>query len=69
MEVRDERTPPRVAHALLNVFVSDMNDNAPVFVNQPYYAIVSIDAVKGDVVKRVGTSLMVISYLINVCRL
>ncbi len=53
MSVEDRRDPPRVAHALLNVHVEDVNDNAPVFVKRPYYAIVSVDAVKGDPVKRV----------------
>lgn len=54
MEVQDQRSPPRVAHALLHIHVQDMNDNYPVFVNRPYYAIISVDAVKGDAVKKVG---------------
>ena len=53
MEVLDQRSPPRVAHSLLHIHIEDMNDNFPIFVNRPYYAIVSIDAVKGDVVKKV----------------
>ena len=53
MKVQDQRSPPRVAHALLHIHVEDMNDNYPIFVNRPYYAIVSIDSVKGDLVKKV----------------
>ena len=51
--VQDQREPPRVAHCVLNVHVEDLNDNAPMFVNQPYYAIVSVDADPGSVVKQV----------------
>ncbi|CAH1776950.1 unnamed protein product [Owenia fusiformis] len=54
VEVRDERDPPRIAHVEIRVTVADMNDNIPIFVNQPYYAVVSIDAQMGDVVKRVS---------------
>ena len=55
VEVRDNRTPPRVSHVIVKVNILDMNDNSPVFVNQPYYAVVSIDARKNDIVKQVGT--------------
>ena len=37
----------------LNVHVLDINDNAPIFINQPYYAIVPIDATRGKIVKRI----------------
>ena len=57
IEVRDKREPPRVAHTLLHVQVEDANDNAPVFVNQPYYAIVSVDAMKGETVLKVSAIL------------
>ena len=41
VEVRSERAVnPRVAHVIVDVEVLDMNDNAPVFVNLPYFAIV-----------------------------
>ncbi|CAH1738811.1 unnamed protein product [Aphis gossypii] len=43
----------RVAHVPINVTVLDINDNAPMFVNLPYYAIVSIDAKKDDLVTKV----------------
>ncbi len=55
VEVRDQRDPPRIAHSLLHVRIQDMNDNSPIFVNQPYYAIVSVDAAVGDSVKQVST--------------
>ena len=53
IEVRDDRTPQRVAHTLLHVTVLDVNDNTPVFVNQPYFAIVSVDTPPGEIVKKV----------------
>lgn len=43
----------RVAHVPINITVLDVNDNAPMFVNLPYYAIVSIDAKKDDLVTKV----------------
>jgi len=57
-EARDERRPPRVAHTLLHVHVIDDNDNAPVFVHQPYFAMVAIDAAVGSVVKKVNFRLL-----------
>lgn len=54
IEVRDGRPTPRVAHVLLRVVILDVNDNFPVFVNQPYLAIVSLDAAKGQVVHQVS---------------
>jgi len=43
----------RIAHVPINVTVLDVNDNAPMFVNLPYYAIVSIDAKKDDLITKV----------------
>ncbi|KAL1114860.1 hypothetical protein AAG570_007684, partial [Ranatra chinensis] len=43
----------RVAHVPVNITVLDINDNCPMFVNLPYFAVVSIDAKKGDVVTKV----------------
>ena len=43
---------PRVAHVIVNVTVLDINDNCPMFVNLPYYAVVSVDAQKGDVITK-----------------
>ncbi|XP_014600494.1 PREDICTED: fat-like cadherin-related tumor suppressor homolog isoform X3 [Polistes canadensis] len=44
---------PRVAHVIVNVTILDINDNCPMFVNLPYYAVVSVDAQKGDVITKV----------------
>ncbi|XP_023314181.1 fat-like cadherin-related tumor suppressor homolog isoform X1 [Trichogramma pretiosum] len=43
----------RVAHVIVNVTVLDINDNCPIFVNLPYYAVVSVDAQKSDVIMKV----------------
>ena len=60
-EARDARTPARVAHTLLRVRVVDVNDNSPVFVQQPYFTMVSIDAAVGSIVKKVNISMCIIS--------
>jgi len=52
-EARDERIPARVAHTLLHVQVIDINDNAPVFVHQPYFTMVAVDADIGAIIKKV----------------
>lgn len=44
---------PRVAHVIVNVTVLDINDNCPMFVNLPYYAVVSVDDQKGSVIAKV----------------
>jgi protocadherin Fat 1/2/3 len=38
---------------MVNVTILDINDNCPMFVNLPYYAVVSVDAQKGDVITKV----------------
>ncbi|KAK9754792.1 Cadherin domain [Popillia japonica] len=48
-----ERERPRVAHVIVNVTVMDINDNCPMFVNLPYYAVVSVDDEKGSVIAKV----------------
>lgn len=48
-----EREKPRVAHVIVNVSITDINDNCPMFVNLPYYAVVSVDDVKGSVITKV----------------
>ncbi|XP_043267899.1 fat-like cadherin-related tumor suppressor homolog isoform X3 [Venturia canescens] len=48
-----DRDKPRVAHVIVNVTILDINDNCPMFVNLPYYAVVSIEAQKGDVISKV----------------
>ena len=54
VQVTDERTPPRLAHAIVHVSVVDINDNVPMFVNQPYYASVSVESDVGHVIKQVS---------------
>lgn len=44
---------PRIAHVIVNVTVLDINDNCPMFVNLPYYAIVSVDAERGSLITKV----------------
>lgn len=56
VEARSERGEgerPRVAHTRIEVNVTDVNDNRPVFLNQPYYAVVSLEAPKGSTVTKV----------------
>ncbi|XP_053598514.1 fat-like cadherin-related tumor suppressor homolog isoform X2 [Microplitis demolitor] len=48
-----DREKPRVAHVIVNVTILDINDNCPMFVNLPYYAVVSVDAQKGSVITKV----------------
>lgn len=48
-----DREKPRVAHVIVNVTILDINDNCPMFVNLPYYAVVSVDAQKGEVITKV----------------
>lgn len=43
----------RAAHVLVNITVLDINDNCPFFINQPYFAVTTIDAQKGDVIIKV----------------
>ncbi|CAG9865049.1 unnamed protein product [Phyllotreta striolata] len=47
------RDRPRVAHVIVNVTVLDVNDNCPMFVNLPYYAVVSVDDEKGSTITKV----------------
>lgn len=49
----EESMSPRVAHVIVKVLISDENDNCPIFVNLPYYAVVSIDDPKGSVIIKV----------------
>lgn len=53
VECRDERNPPRVVRTAVHVAITDANDNAPGFVNQPYYAMVSVDVTPGSVITKV----------------
>ncbi|XP_045444888.1 protocadherin Fat 1 isoform X1 [Pipistrellus kuhlii] len=56
VEVTQEHGPAAaaaVAHVLVKVAVEDQNDNAPVFVNLPYYAVVRADAAAGHTIRQV----------------
>ncbi|XP_029442811.1 protocadherin Fat 1 isoform X2 [Rhinatrema bivittatum] len=53
VEVTDERKPPRMAHVVVKVTIEDINDNIPVFVNLPYYAVVQVDTEVGHVIRHV----------------
>ena len=44
----------RVAHVPVHVVVMDRNDNAPLFVNTPYYGVISSDSEKGSVIFKVN---------------
>ncbi|XP_037908128.1 fat-like cadherin-related tumor suppressor homolog isoform X10 [Hermetia illucens] len=48
-----EDQKPRIAHVIVNVTILDINDNCPMFVNLPYYAVVSVDDPKGSVITKV----------------
>lgn len=61
-EVRDGRSPVRVAHSIVRVNVIDVNDNPPVFIHQPYFAVVSVDATLGSLVRKVGARLSMSSF-------
>jgi protocadherin Fat 1/2/3 len=60
-EARDGRSPPRVAHAVVRITIQDINDNAPVFLHQPYFALVPVEAEVGSVVRKVTVLVVVVS--------
>lgn len=47
--VRDMRTPSRTARAQVKVFVDDVNDNPPQFINLPFSIMISESSEPGDV--------------------
>ncbi|XP_037117404.1 protocadherin Fat 1a isoform X2 [Syngnathus acus] len=53
VEVTKEEPSEDAAHVVLTVTVEDANDNAPVFVNLPYAAVVQMDAEEGQPVRQV----------------
>ncbi|KAK7925920.1 hypothetical protein WMY93_008230 [Mugilogobius chulae] len=56
VEVRREEEVLRVARVTVQVQVEDMNDNAPVFSNLPYYATVQVEAEPGSAIFTVSAS-------------
>ena len=59
VQVTDSRSPPRMARCFVVVAVTDDNDNAPVFIGQPYYVFVAVGAEKGKVIKKVSNLTLV----------
>uniref|UniRef100_A0A672QAR5 FAT atypical cadherin 1 n=1 Tax=Sinocyclocheilus grahami TaxID=75366 RepID=A0A672QAR5_SINGR len=55
VEVTKEPRLNGTAHVLVRVHVEDVNDNAPVFVDQPYNVIIPIDKTVGSVFRKVTT--------------
>ncbi|XP_061091766.1 protocadherin Fat 2 isoform X2 [Conger conger] len=53
VQVRDFRSPARIALAHVKVYVNDANDNAPEFLNLPHSIMISEDAEPGDVLLQV----------------
>ncbi|KAG9491170.1 hypothetical protein GDO78_006506 [Eleutherodactylus coqui] len=54
VEVKDSRNPPQVSQSKVEVYIEDVNDNAPVFINTPYYVAVEDDLEPGDVIFQVS---------------
>ncbi|XP_017285240.1 protocadherin Fat 2 isoform X2 [Kryptolebias marmoratus] len=53
VKVQDMRRPPRTATAQVKVFIDDVNDNAPQFLNLPFSMMISEDTEPGDVLYQV----------------
>uniref|UniRef100_A0A8C6K5V0 FAT atypical cadherin 2 n=1 Tax=Nothobranchius furzeri TaxID=105023 RepID=A0A8C6K5V0_NOTFU len=49
VKVEDMRAPPRTATAQVKVFIDDVNDNPPQFLNLPFSMMISEDTEPGDV--------------------
>ncbi|XP_042182005.1 protocadherin Fat 2 [Oncorhynchus tshawytscha] len=56
VEVRDMRSPPRRAITHVNVYIVDVNDNPPRFLNLPHSMMISEDTDLGDVIFQVMAS-------------
>lgn len=56
VEARDGGTPPLTTVAMVNINVTDVNDNAPMFGRAVYSAIIREDANIGDAVVKVTES-------------
>lgn len=53
VKVQDMRTPSRTATAQVKVFIDDVNDNPPQFLNLPFSMMTSEDSEPGDVLYQV----------------
>uniref|UniRef100_A0A8C4Q145 FAT atypical cadherin 1 n=1 Tax=Eptatretus burgeri TaxID=7764 RepID=A0A8C4Q145_EPTBU len=53
VEVRSSQSAERVATVLVQVDVKDVNDNTPVFVGLPYYAVVGSHSKRGAFIKKI----------------
>ncbi|GAB6033159.1 hypothetical protein CHUAL_012768 [Chamberlinius hualienensis] len=53
VEARSQYEPSKIAHTVVHINVIDINDNRPVFVNLPYFAVVPVASRKGDVIFKV----------------
>ncbi|XP_041799455.1 protocadherin Fat 2 isoform X2 [Chelmon rostratus] len=49
VQVQDMRTPPRTATTQVKVFIDDVNDNSPQFLNLPFSMMISENSEPGDV--------------------
>ena len=47
VQARLKRDPSQVAQSIVNISVSDLNDNEPVFIGKPYYQSVNIETPAG----------------------
>lgn len=54
VEAKDSSLEPRFARTIVHVKITDVNDNQPIFVNQPYNSVVSVESKVGDLVKKVS---------------
>lgn len=60
-EMGGDSQNPRIAHGIVNISISDENDNCPLFVNLPYYAVVSVDDPRGSVIIKVLVCTLLLS--------
>ncbi|XP_056131020.1 protocadherin Fat 2 [Lampris incognitus] len=56
VEVHDMRTPSRTATTQVKVYIDDVNDNTPQFLNLPFSMMISEESDPGDVLYQVAAS-------------